>query len=230
MLKNKNSLEKCVNQSACSPYLTDPSHWLDHAPFLSYQLSICKQSSGQCRRSWQIWPFHQQFSHFSPCNPLYFMLKTSSPTIRKRRSLLWAWTASFLLDKWEKLKIGLYTFQVLIIDRLCVYHACFHYSSLRFRTNEESEKAFCVSPFLFPSALNELQSKKMTSLQPQCNFDGWFVCLMLVELLMHHFISDMVDEPAEIEGWMRQQVLGCGAFGVVTLWKNRETGKKIGEN
>jgi hypothetical protein len=53
---------------------------------------------------------------------------------------------------------------------------------------------------------------------------------MLVELLMHNFISDMVDEPAEIEGWMRQQVLGCGAFGVVTLWKNRETGQKIGEN
>lgn len=46
---------------------------------------------------------------------------------------------------------------------------------------------------------------------------------------MNICISDMVDEPAEIEGWMRQQVLGCGAFGVVTLWKNRETGQKIGE-
>jgi len=40
--------------------------------------------------------------------------------------------------------------------------------------------------------------------------------------------ADMSDEPAEIEGWSRQQVLGCGAFGVVTLWKNQETGIKIG--
>ncbi|XP_059475472.1 inhibitor of nuclear factor kappa-B kinase subunit alpha isoform X2 [Neocloeon triangulifer] len=37
----------------------------------------------------------------------------------------------------------------------------------------------------------------------------------------------MCDEPAEIEGWLRQQVLGSGAFGVVTLWKNRETGEQI---
>ncbi|CAB3364272.1 Hypothetical predicted protein [Cloeon dipterum] len=40
-------------------------------------------------------------------------------------------------------------------------------------------------------------------------------------------IDDMCDDPAEIEGWLRQQVLGSGAFGVVTLWKHRDTGQKI---
>lgn len=39
----------------------------------------------------------------------------------------------------------------------------------------------------------------------------------------------MDNEPEIIEKWERERVLGCGGFGIVTLWKNTDTGEKIGK-
>jgi hypothetical protein len=68
----------------------------------------------------------------------------------------------------------------------------------------------------------------MVSLQSQTVYDG-AVQMQICDGSNFFYFTDMSDEPAEIEGWSRQQVLGCGAFGVVTLWKNTETGLKIGK-
>lgn len=38
----------------------------------------------------------------------------------------------------------------------------------------------------------------------------------------------MIQEPEFIGDWIRERVLGSGAFGVVTLWKNSTTGDTIG--
>jgi hypothetical protein len=42
-------------------------------------------------------------------------------------------------------------------------------------------------------------------------------------------ILGMADEPTEIGVWVREQVLGSGGFGVVTLWRNTEKGNLIGK-
>lgn len=38
----------------------------------------------------------------------------------------------------------------------------------------------------------------------------------------------MTDEPEILGDWSREKILGCGGFGVVTLWGNDKTNEKIG--
>lgn len=38
----------------------------------------------------------------------------------------------------------------------------------------------------------------------------------------------MIQEPEIIDIWVREKVLGSGAFGIVTLWRNSATNEKIG--
>lgn len=40
--------------------------------------------------------------------------------------------------------------------------------------------------------------------------------------------DETANEPEILGDWTRERVLGCGGFGVVTLWKNEKTNDKIG--
>lgn len=39
----------------------------------------------------------------------------------------------------------------------------------------------------------------------------------------------MTQEPEIIGDWLRERVLGSGAFGIVTLWRNSLTNEKLGK-